>query len=221
MQILKMLLFNPQARFNKLNATELTSDHFSYHIKSLMKKNLIAKAGQYYCLTPEGKEFANLMDTDVMKVEKQPKVGVLVIAEKKVNGKRMLLLQQRLKEPYYGFYGFVTGKVRFGEMVLETAARELDEEAGLTANLKHKYIIHEHIYDVKTGKLLEDKFFHVVSATKIKGELKDHEGGKNLWVSEQDFFKNRKLFYDEADLLKMMKKEDTEFVERTYYVDEF
>ena len=47
MQILRELLMNEASRFTDLNIKDLTSDHFSYHIKSLIEMGLV-------CKTPEG-----------------------------------------------------------------------------------------------------------------------------------------------------------------------
>ena len=52
------------------------------------------------------------------------------------NSEGKFLAQQRLKQPFYGFWGRPTGKVGWGETILETAARELMEETGLTADLR-------------------------------------------------------------------------------------
>jgi len=42
-KILCSLLFNPKARFKDLNIDQLTTDNFSYHIKSLLNLELIKK----------------------------------------------------------------------------------------------------------------------------------------------------------------------------------
>lgn len=217
MQILRQLMYNPGARFSAINSTNLPSDHFNYHLSTLIDSGMIIKNDSSYNLTAKGKEYANTMDTSDLTIEKQPKVAVMIIATKADK----LLIQTRLKEPYYGFAGFITGKVRFGEQIAQTAARELMEEAGLTAEFKLSYILHEHVYS-KDGDLLEDKIFHVVHATKVKGELISTRDGKNEWHSESEFRSLSNIFYDEADILDLFKNPPAEvFIEKAYAIEAF
>jgi 8-oxo-dGTP pyrophosphatase MutT (NUDIX family)/predicted transcriptional regulator len=223
-QILRELLYNPKARFAKLNIAQLSNDHFSYHLKTLLKEEFIIKEQQGYRLTAKGKEFANMMDTDQLVIEKQGKISVFVVATKKQEGQELLLVQTRTKEPYFGYMGFVTGKVRFGETIMEAAKRELLEETGLTAKLTYKYLLHEHIYS-KDHTLLEDKFFHVIHAFNTKGTLQNTRDGKNEWMTERDFKKKfkekKKIFYDELDILKWLKNPPKGMVEKEYVVEKF
>ncbi|PIZ56938.1 hypothetical protein COY23_02160, partial [bacterium (Candidatus Torokbacteria) CG_4_10_14_0_2_um_filter_35_8] len=156
MLILRELLFNPYSRFTDLNISGLTSDHFTYHVRTLTRKGYVRKERGKYILTAKGKEFSNQMNTDKVLIEKQPKVSVIVIVEKQIKGVNYFLAQTRLKEPFYSCRGFISGKVRFGETILRAARRELLEETGLIANLKFKFLLHEHVYSQK-GNLLEDK----------------------------------------------------------------
>ena len=80
MKILRELLYHPKARFSDLNVSDLSSDHFTYHINCLIRDKLVIKTKGTYKLSPNGKEFANTMDTDQSLIEKQGKIGVLVIA---------------------------------------------------------------------------------------------------------------------------------------------
>lgn len=220
MQILRELLFHPNARFTDLNIADVTSDHFTYHIKTLIKYKFVIKSNGKYMLTNKGKEFANTMDTEKLKVEKQAKICVLIIGQKKQKGKNFILIQTRLKEPYYGYKGFITGKVRFGEAVIDAAKREFLEETGLSGNFYFKYIIHEHVYSNK-NKLLEDKFFYVFWALNTKGKLIDILEGKNEWMLESEFVKINPLFYDMEELFKLSKKPPKILLEKKYFVDKF
>ncbi|HSX39928.1 MAG TPA: NUDIX domain-containing protein, partial [Candidatus Saccharimonadales bacterium] len=146
-KILSKLLFNPKARFEDLNTDFLTTDHFSYHIKNLLQEGLIKKDGTAYALSAKGKMLAGKIDTATHTMEKQPKVSVILIPHKKFDTTEKFLVQERTKEPYFGYLGFITGKVRFGEILQETAARELKEETGLEGKFKFCYEIHEMTYD--------------------------------------------------------------------------
>jgi len=131
-----------------------------------------------------------------------------------------ILVQERTKEPFFGYLGFISGKIRFGETVYESAHRELKEETGLKGKLQFHYILHEHILS-REQKLLEDKFFYVVKATNLRDKLKDTTDGKNKFIERKKFLKMKKIFYDVKDILKYMSNANRCFIEKTYLVDEF
>ena len=185
--ILRVLLFRPEARFAELQKEAgLSSDHFNFYLQQLLNEDFIQKsdAGAYR-LTFKGKEFANRFDTDARVVERQPKVAVCLLV---YNDKGEKLAQQRLKQPFYGYWGRPTGKIRWGETVLDAAARELFEETGLKADLEFDSIYHKMDYNQQTGELLEDKIFFMVRGRNPKGTLiTDFEGGRNAWMPDEDY----------------------------------
>lgn len=223
MLILRELLFNPNSRFSDLNIQGLSNDHFSYHINVLIEKGLVDKKNSRYSLTNDGKEFANRMDTDNSEIEKQPKVAVIIVVTKNINGKKHLLVQERTKEPYFGYHGFITGKIRYGEKVSETAMRELEEESGLEeGEINIKRIVHDHVVLEDSGDLVEDKMFYVVLISNPKGELIDTRNGKNKWITEKEFYDLKKKYYNEDNIYKISQsKGDMDFVEKTYFIKEF
>jgi DNA-binding HxlR family transcriptional regulator len=125
-RILRTMLFREKSRFVDLNTLKLPTDHFNFHLKQLLALGLIVKSpDNRYCLTAKGKEFANRLDTDQIVLERQAKISIVVCGVRKSGRTRQYLVQQRLKQPSYGFYGFVSGKIKWGETVSETAARAL------------------------------------------------------------------------------------------------
>src|SRR3989337_739702 len=185
--ILRELLFKPQARFRDLKKVDITNDHFTFHLKQLEKEGLVAKTNGRYSLSDEGKEFANRMDTDALVLERQAKLGVSVHAERLINGQRQFLVHHRLKEPFYGWWGFNTGKIRWGENPEDTAKRELLEETGLRGEISLKGIVHYH-HVHKDGRFLEDKYFWIYKVENTKGKLKKRiTEGENIWMSEKEY----------------------------------
>jgi 8-oxo-dGTP pyrophosphatase MutT (NUDIX family) len=220
--ILLTLLFQPLARFSQLNKLKVPSDQFNFHLKALMNANLIEKTDNgLYRLTAKGKEFANRFDTDQKEIERQAKIGVLICCTRKKEGYEEYLLQQRLKQPYYGFWGFITGKVRWGESILETAKREFEEETGLLAEFKLSGIKHKTDYDTN-DVLLEDKFFFVILGKNPKGKLKDtFEGGKNKWIKKGDITKIKELFSDVNKTLEIAMSKQITFTEVKFNADKY
>ncbi len=198
-RILRELLFHPTAGYAELQKPSgLDSDHFNFHIVQLINKGLVEKQARgVYKLTPRGKEYANKLDTDSNTIERQPKVSViLVIWQDKTKSK--LLMQERLKNPYFGFWGYPTGKMRWGETILAAAARELLEETGLIADFMYHGIYHEHAYRDSSDELMEDKLFIVTSTVQTTGKLVDGEGCRNRWVSLDEIRKPEPGEFDKS-----------------------
>jgi ADP-ribose pyrophosphatase YjhB (NUDIX family) len=215
-EILNTLLFHPVAKFSQLNKTGLSTDHFNFHVKRLQDIGLVEKVSAGYRLTIIGKEFANRLDTDEKKIERQAKLGALLVPVDTSTPQPKYLVQERLKQPFYGFYGFATGKIRWGETILETAARELNEETGLNGDLKLVGIHHKLDYKT-TGELLEDKYFYVVRATSLKGKLTEQfEGGRNYWLTADEISALTKVFEGMDEMVSMANSDDFGFYEQKY-----
>lgn len=186
MHILRELLFVEKANFARLQKpTGLSSDHFKFHIKRLVELGYVMRVRQgQYGLTSSGKEYANKLDTDNRTLERQPKSAVILVVEKAVKGQPNFVVQERRKHPYFGFWGFPGGKIRWGETIMQAAARELHEETGLNATLVHRGVYHEHVIETESGNLLEDKIFHIIYGSQPKGTLlATFDGGHNAWLT--------------------------------------
>jgi 8-oxo-dGTP pyrophosphatase MutT (NUDIX family) len=222
--ILKGLLLRETARFSELNVDNVSSDQFTFHLKQLTEQRIIEKTQEgLYRLTVTGKEYANRFDIDSgpIQIEKQAKLSVMVIASRINDGKREYAMQTRLKQPFFGYRGFITGKMRMGESVFDTAARELTEETGLmSSSLEHITIYHERIFSLEK-KLLEDKYFFIFLAEDPEGDLiSDFQGGKNEWVPEEKALDGN-IFYDIADLLALIKNKNSGLLEKDYFVERY
>ncbi len=216
MMILRTLLIGRAASFSELSAAmNLSNDHANFHIKKLVQAEMIERVpkeyGQYR-LTRTGKEYANRMDTDELIIEKQPKLVVDVGIEQ--DGK--FLFQERHKQPYFGYWGFPTGKIRWGETILQAAARELREETGLTADLRCIGTHHKLDYD-ETGAMLEDKYLILVHGVNPTGDLvAETETHTNHWLTPEEYRQKQKRFGDIDETLRYIR-DDTPFLTETKY----
>ncbi len=221
-KILYQLLLKPEARFSELNIDKISNDHFTFHINRLISENLIKKDdANKYCLTDKGKEFANRLDTDRLEIIKQGKIAVFVGCISLNANKKQYLIQQRFQHPYYGFYGFIGGKVKWGETVYEAAERYLYEEAGLKARLQLVGIRHKIDYSTKQ-ELLEDKYYFVFKGIDINGVLKEtFEKGKHIWMRYEEIKKEKNLLSGMDITLEFLENDALTFSEKKYKEDNY
>ncbi len=221
-EILKQLLFSEKLRFSELNINNISNDHFSFHINRLLEEKLVAKDEEgLYSLTVIGKEYANRLDVDSgkTKIERQAKIGGVVVCTR--DSQKQYLMQQRLKQPYYGFFGFISGKIKWGEPVLETAKRELKEESGLDGDLNLSGIEHKIDYS-QNNELLEDKFFYIFEATNLIGNLSEEfEGGRNAWKTKQEIKELPEIFDDVLLIIDLLEKKEFKFWENKFIVKRY
>ena len=209
--ILRELLFHPQAGYAKLQKpTGLASDHFNFHITRLVELGLVEKVTRgNYRLTPRGKEYANRLDTDNNTIERQPKAAVILALERVQGGQQQFLFQERLKNPYFGFWGFPSGKIRWGETITEAARRESLEETGLDADFTVSGVYHEHTLQAESQELLEDKIFFVVNGCNPKGKLMStFEGGHNEWLTVEALYAKEKKYQSVQAELDILTSKD-------------
>ena len=214
--ILRELLFHPSVSFAGLQKmTGMESDHFNFHLQKLVELKLVEKLSRgLYALTPRGKEYSNKLDTDNNTIERQPKTAVILVIERTIDRTKEYVFQERLKQPYYGFWGCPTGKVRWGETITETAARELMEETGMRADLRTAGVYHELVYQQETGEQLEDKIFFIVHCTNPEGELtEEFEGGRNQWMTRETALAQPKIFTSFDIEIDMVTSSET-FIDR-------
>lgn len=219
--ILRELLFKPHARFRDLKKVDVENDHFSFHLRHLIKEGLINKTKDGYTLSDKGKEFANRIDTEALKIERQAKVGIAIHATRKRKGVTEYLIHRRLKEPFYGWYGSHSGKIKWGETPTECAKREFLEETGLTGNFKLSGIVH-YFHFHKDGRLLEDKYFWVFRVDNTKGNLREKiEEGENNWMTEAKFRKLKNVFATFDEMVEVINSKKLVYLDRTKFVESY
>lgn len=215
LSILRELLFQPQARFAQLNTTELTNDHFTFHLKHLIEKGLVEKSGEIYKLTPLGIEIAGRLDIKTLEIVRQPKVGVAVFVTRMDKGKLQVLIGRRLKDPWKGKCGaFYAEKVRLGEKIEETASRCLANEVGIGAD--YKFIGAMRLIKKIKGVLVQDVLFTCLSAQNIEGEVQERTlESENFWVDFEEAYKLPDRFEDLERDLDLFKLRESFFEERS------
>lgn len=185
LNILKKLLFAPYLKYSEMKpAQEMENNQFNFHLDQLIDSGYILKLGNQYTLSSAGKEYANRIDTDTTKVIRQAKVGVLIFSTKQIDQKTHYLVYTRLKQPFYGTQGLISGKVRYGEQITETAEREMEEECGLQGKAEIIGCKHYLVYEKTTSQLVEDKVLFICKITEPQGQLRNSEEGQYHWIAQ-------------------------------------
>lgn len=189
LQILRNLLLQPKLSYSQIKPTkDMDNNLFDFHLDQMIKAGFIKKTNTGYTLTDLGKEFAGRLDTEKSVIQKQAKISVVVAPIRSFEGSNEFLIYTRLKHPFYGCQGFMSGKVNFGEQVTEAAKREFKEETNLeTDNLEISSIRHYRVFNPQ-NELLEDKFMFFCLAQNPIGTLQSDTEGKFEWVKEVDLF---------------------------------
>jgi ADP-ribose pyrophosphatase YjhB (NUDIX family) len=145
---------------------------------------------------------------------------VVLVLEKNEASQKLYLCQQRLKNPYYGFWGRLGGKVRWGESFEEAASRELEEETGLIGSFETKLFFRKRDYHATTKELLEDKLFVVMRALTFSGELvESFEGGRNAWMTQEELASQPKHFPSAIEFIDLIDH-GTPYAHKEYFYNE-
>ncbi len=204
--IIKNLSLKPEARFNDLLIEGLKSEHMNYHLQKLIDLCLVEKAATKYRLTDRGKDYSNLLDDNIEIVEKQPKSSVLLHVVQKRPGTKELehLVCRRLRQPYFGKVGKLTGKVRFGETLRQAAERELYEETGLKAKSVNLEEIYHKVRRRQDGTTAQDVIFYIFFINEVYGTfINKTPHQENFWLTSRELTTNKNL-----DIFDDFKLED-------------
>lgn len=197
----KLTLAKSGKRFNQLIIHGLESEHMNYHLKKLLEIGFVSKLEENYLLTDKGKDYSNLLDDGLAVTEKQPKTSIIIWGVRKnPKGEVEHLLNRRLRQPYYGKVGRITGKVLFGETLRQAAERELYEETGLKAKKFTLEEIYRKLRKREDGVFVQDVIFYIFFVTGFSGNLiAKTPFQENFWATKKEIYGKNKKRYDLYD----------------------
>ncbi len=202
-----------EQRYSDLQLPDIENDLYNYHLQNLVKRKLISKAGSHYTLTQEGKQLISKFNS-LGDVQQFFKVSVALAVFR--NDYTEILVQKRLRNPFYGDITSVAGKILYGEKIIDAARRKLLEETNLAAQFSFIGVIRK-IKRSKDNTILEDTFYHYCIATDPVGVLIEKNSfGENFWSPMSNFMQwekenNDTGEYDIAIWNRFMKKDFSSF----------
>lgn len=159
--ILKLLNERDHTYSEMYKELGVRSNLFDYHLRTLLRQNLVVKSKGKYKLSKVGQSISPYLD-----IERQPIVAIVLAIVKE--GKVALL--RRRKHAFHDHWAIPGGKVRFGETAEETARRVCREETGLEAKSVEYVATVQEI--VKEDGSRKHHFILLLYKLDVRGELK-------------------------------------------------
>lgn len=105
-------MYNESLKFNQIRDNAYPSNKFSYHLNALISEGLIKKENEQYTVTNEGVRVLTYLDGVKIENKKKPIVGVFILGHD--TEKDLILLNERSKQPFLGYFGVPGGKLELG-----------------------------------------------------------------------------------------------------------
>ena len=210
--ILRSLQYATRARYSELqHAAESESDTFKFHLAKLRKLGYVLKASDgLYELTAEGKAFTERLDPQTGLSIAQPKSSMLLLAR----CGDFVLAHQRLREPFYEFWGIASAPLLRGVPMKQAAQREFMKQTGIAAEFRP--VGSYRMIDVtRGGRVLEDKLFTMlVSDLDRMPTPIGWSGGQSIWLKTPELLQKPRLFPATVGIFEMIQtgvqfREDT------------
>lgn len=126
--ILSILMHQANARFRDMRPTGVDTNLYSYHLKLLLKTNLVEKTDVGYRLTIAGMAYVDRLNIKTVHPTPQPKLITMLIIQ---NGYGGVLMYQRKRQPFIDRWTVPLGKVHDDDESVEASAqREIKEKIG-------------------------------------------------------------------------------------------
>lgn len=122
-EIFAKLRASSSLRYRDLKDPSLESSQFMYHLKELIKIGLVEKFDRgKYRLSKKGMSLAQHFSSEKNTL-RQGVLSYTMIYIRSESGKWLLV--KRKKQPYYGYYAALSGKIHIGESLEQSAVREV------------------------------------------------------------------------------------------------
>src|SRR3989338_3630353 len=199
------LIFNVLSEYKKLSfnqlmkSTNIRSNKLSYQLKLMLKENFLIHKGLKYSLSIKSQKliphFSQFYKNDV---------GVLPVVLGIVRNKKKILLIERKKMPYKGYWGLFGSKQKNGESISNAIERRIQEESCLNARFsKVNGILYERLIENNEFK---HSFLFIITTLKTNSlNAKEQNDGKVCWFDFEDIINNRIKNIIPSDI-QMIKK---------------
>lgn len=192
-------------KFNDiLRFTEMSSNKLSYQLNLMRESDFIINEDGFYSLSINAQKLIPYF-SQIFKKE----VGVLPVVLGIVRKDDKILLIQRKKMPYKGYWGLFGGKQICGETIPQTIEREVLEESGLEAKFtKANGVVYERLIENGTSK--HSFLFVITSLVSDSDDVEEQNEGAVAWFDFDDVVNNRVKNIIPSDLNFLKKYSERE-----------
>ncbi len=207
MNIFKVLSENKKLAFNIIvKLTGIRSNKLSYQLNLMKDNNFITCVDKEYSLSIEAQRLIPYF-SQIFKKE----VGVLPVVLGIVRNNEKILMIQRKKMPYKGYYGIIGGKQINGETISETIEREVLEESNLIAKfVKYNGVVYERL---KENNEFKHSYLFIITSLKTDSlEISEQNEGKVKWFDFKEVIekKNDNIIPSDIEFLKKYSTKEIE-----------
>lgn len=202
-EVISSLARHAPQRFSDLQPGDVPNNTFSYHLKKLLQSGHIELIDGGYVATRKAmKTIQYVTDND-----SRTSAPVFITAVLVTNTKGDVLLLERNKQPFAGWYGLPAGLIHQGEQLHDAARRELFEKTSIKApRLQFAGVLDFQYLEQITG----DLFVHTIAfvyAYQLPGNGEQLEGysskyGKLLWSK----LKNERILPEVNTIVQLAQK---------------
>ncbi|MDH3352865.1 MAG: NUDIX domain-containing protein [Nanoarchaeota archaeon] len=127
-RILKEFLYNHELKFSDIErGIKIRSNKLAYHLKNLVKKNVLKKNGEVYCLSETAETLIPYIS------EKQSPLSVVLVAVAK--NSNQVFLHKRNKRPFKNKLSLPGGRILSGESIAQATKRIMKEKHSMNVEL--------------------------------------------------------------------------------------
>ncbi len=203
LKIFQVLCEHKKLHFNDIvRLTEIRSNKLSYQLNLMTEKEFVVHVDEDYSLSLEAQRLIPYF-SQILKKE----VGVLPVILGIVRYKEKILLIQRKKMPYKGYWGLIGGKQISGETIQETIEREVFEESHLKVTFtKCNSVVYERLKD--NGQFKHSFLFIITSLAAASSGGQEMNEGRVAWFNYEDVIHNRVEKLIPSDVLFLQRYAD-------------
>jgi ADP-ribose pyrophosphatase YjhB (NUDIX family) len=173
--ILDVLMFQEIARFRDLRPPKTDTNLFSYHLKLLIKNDVVKKIPSGYSLSIKGLSYVDRVSVLSKVVRTQPKIITMLVIQ---NSDGDVLLWRRKRQPFINAWTLPYGKLHTEDSSIEAAVqRELSEKLALP-NQPVRHVGDCYIHVNADGQLLSSTLAHIFRFE--NDDIRTHEN--LIWV---------------------------------------
>ncbi len=189
-------------RYSDLKPAHIEPSQFMYHLKSLIREELVEKHEQVYRLTFKGKQFIDLFDDENLIPRTHPRITVALVYEHPNKG---ILLQKRDQQPAFGYVGFLLVDVPldYSPPLIRFASQRFLDNTGIRIEFQHRG--DGYILLMNKGMLEGNMLTHVMYA---QGRAEPAAQTEYIWRND---IGNARLLSSTSEVLDLLHNKQEHF----------